>query len=342
MRMPFIAAIMTLALWAAAGTGAVPAFLPAWFAPIWRQEKPTIAVRVDSVQVVAAVRDDKGRIRDDLRKEDFILEEEGKPVEIEYFGRETDVPLTVGLLVDTSMSQMQVLQQAKSATLQFLRQVLRPAQDLAFLISFDIDAELLQGLTNDLVSLQRALQDARHPIAQGRPQFGTVLYDAIFLAANEVLRDQAGRKAIVLMSDGADYGSITDLDAALEEAQRADTVIYSMYYATPSRAAIALGRRGGGRMPRVIRAAPDGKKILKKLSEETGGRMFEITGKLTVTEIFRQIQEELRSQYILGFTPPTGFASKAFRRITLRAKDKRLKVFCRSGYYPQPNPKGRP
>lgn len=143
------------------------------------------------------------------------------------------------------------------------------------------------------------------------------------------------------MSDGADYGSITDLDAALEEAQRADTVIYSMYYATPSRAGIALGRRGGGRMPRVLRAAPDGKKVLKKLSEETGGRVFEITGKLTVTEIFRQIQEELRSQYILGFTPPAGFASKAFRRITLRAKDKRLKVFCRSGYYPQPKPEVR-
>jgi len=339
--MPFIAAIMTPALWAAAGAGAEPALLPAWFAPIWRQEKPTIAVRVDSVQVVATVRDDKGRIRDDLRKEDFILEEEGKPVEIEYFGRETDVPLTVGLLVDTSMSQMQVLQQAKSATLQFLRQVLRPDQDLAFLISFDIDAELLQGLTNDSMSLQRALQDARHPIAQGRPQFGTVLYDAIFLAANEVLRDQAGRKAIILMSDGADYGSITDLDAALQEAQRADTVIYSMYYATQSRAGIPLGRRGGGRMPRVIRAAPDGKKVLKKLSEETGGRMFEITGKLTVTEIFRQIQEELRSQYILGFTPPTGFAGKAFRRITLRTKDKRLKVFCRSGYYPQSKPEGR-
>jgi VWFA-related protein len=306
-----------------------------WLAPLYHQEKPTISVRVDAVQVVAIARDDKGRIRNDLRKEDFILEEEGKPLEIEYFARETDVPLTVGLLVDTSMSQMQVLQQSKSAILQFLRQVLRPAQDLAFLISFDVDSELLQNLTNDPQSLQRALQRARQPGTQSRPQFGTVLYDAIFLAADEVLKDQAGRKTIILTSDGADYGSITNMDSALEKAQRADTVIYSMYYSSPNRNPWIGARRGGGRMPRVVRTRADGKKVLQKLSDETGGRMFEISNQLTVAEIFRQIQEELRSQYILGFTPPKDFASKTFRKISLRVRDKKLKVICRAGYYPQ-------
>jgi VWFA-related protein len=303
--------------------------------PLAGQQQPTISVRVDEVQVVATVRDEKGRIRTDLVKEDFILEEEGKPVDLDYFSSKADLPLTLGLLIDTSMSQVRVLPEEKRASLQFLQQVMRPKEDLAFLISFDIDTELLQNLTNDLKAFQRAIQEARHPGTQNRPQFGTVLYDAVFLAADEVLKDQAGRKAIIMASDGADHGSIVNLESALEKAQRADTVIYSIYYSSRdgNRSVGVGGGRGG--LPRIILNPVNGKKALKKLSDETGGHLYEISNKLPLNEIFRQIQEELRSQYIFVFTPPKGFASKAFRKISLRTRDKKLKVFCRSGYYPR-------
>jgi VWFA-related protein len=293
-------------------------------------QQPTISVKVDEVQVLATVRDEKGRLRIDLAKEDFILEEEGKPVEVNYFARKADLPLTIGILIDTSMSQVQVLQEERRASLQFLQQVLRPRADMAFLITFDVEAQLLVSMTSDLKAFQGAIQRARLP---GR--FGTVLYDAVFLAADEVLKDQAGRKAIIIPSDGADHGSIVSLGSALEKAQLADTVIYSIFYGN-DRSSIGMGgRRGPMGIPRIILNLPNGKKVLKKLSDETGGRLYEISDKLPLTEIFRQIQEELRNQYIFGFTPPKGFASKAFRKITLRTRDKKLKVYCRSGYYPR-------
>lgn len=318
------------------------------FLPL-RQQQPTYSVKVAEVQIAAQVKDKNGRSIADLQKEDFILQEEGKPQEIEYFARQSDLALTLGLLVDTSMSQRQVLPEERRASLQFFQQVLRAERDLAFVISFDFEAKLLEDLTSDLGRLDNSLRDVALPRSRqapgnrgrgGRGGGGTVLYDAAFLAADEILRHQTGRKAIILISDGVDNGSIEKLESAVEAVQRADTVIYSIRYFDEN--AYAGGRSGrgmppgrrGGRGPGVMRTAVDGKQILQKLSNETGGSMFEVSRKLSLTEIFSRIQEELRSQYIIGYMPPKEDSKTGFRRITLRTKDKTLQVSCRSGYYP--------
>ena len=341
-------------------TAAILALIPLCALAL-QQEKPTFSVKVAEVQIAATVKDKDGKMNPNLRKEDFILEEEGKPQEIEYFGRQSDLGLTIGLLVDTSLSQRTLLQEERRASLQFFDQVLRPEKDLAFIISFDVEAGLLADLTGDVKQLDAALGRAQLPANErgravgrqgrgGRPgggrgggfgAMGTVLYDAAFLAADDILKNQTGRKAIILISDGVDVGSIESLDSAIEAVQRADTVLYSIrYYDENAYASAArFGRgmprgRGGRRGPGIGQQLPDGKKILQKLSEETGGGLFEVSRKLPLTEIFSRIQEELRSQYIIGYTPAKA-DSKAFRRISLRAKDKNLKVYCRSGYYPR-------
>ncbi len=321
-----------------------------------QQENPTFSIKVTEVQITATVKDKKGKMMPNLHKEDFLLEEEGKPQAIEYFGRQSDLALTLGLLVDTSMSQRQVLQEERIASLQFLDQVLRPEKDLAFIISFDVEAKLLADLTGNVKQLDAALSRAALPANKQGPGagrqgggggrrgggrgvgIGTVLYDAAFLAADEILKPQTGRKAIILISDGVDNGSIESMESAIEAVQRADTVIYCIRYYDENaysggRSGRGMppgpgGRRGPGGRPDL----PDGKKVLKKLAEETGGGMFEVSNKLPLGEIFRQIQEELRSQYILGYTPAKADA-KGFRRISLRTRDKDLKVSCRSGYY---------
>jgi VWFA-related protein len=312
-----------------------------------QQQQPTYSVKVAEVQIAAQVKDKNGRSIADLQKEDFILQDEGKPQEIEYFARQSDLALTLGLLVDTSMSQRQVLPEERRASVQFFQQVLRPEKDSAFVISFDFEAKLLEDLTSDLGRLDNSLRDVELPRSRpapgnrGRGGGGTVLYDAAFLAADEILRHQSGRKAIILLSDGVDNGSIEKLESAIEAVQRADTVIYSIRYYDEN--AYAGGRSGrgmppgrrGGRGPGVMRTAVDGKQILHRLSNETGGSMFEVSRKLSLTDIFSRIQEEMRSQYIIGYTPAKDDSKTGFRHITLRTRDKNLQVACRSGYYPR-------
>jgi VWFA-related protein len=315
------------------------------------QRPATIAIKVAEVQIAATVKDKDGRLALSLNKEDFLLEEDGKPIGIEYFAKQSDLALTLGLLVDSSMSQRQVLQEERNASLQFLRQVLRPEKDLAFVIGFDFEARLMEGLTSDPDRLDRALREIELPRneRQNRPApgrrgagggVGTVLYDASYLAADEILRHEAGRKSIILLSDGVDMGSIESLDSAIEAVQRADTMAYCIRYYDrnayglgPFIGGFPGGRRGGARGRGAVGPAPDGKKVLTRLAGETGGSMFEVTGKLPLAEIFNRIQEELRSQYLIGYTPPKEETKPGFHRITLRTKDKKLKVLCRSGYY---------
>ncbi len=331
------------------------------------QVSPTYKVNVNVVNVLATVRDQKGRIVSDLSKDDFILEEEGKRQEISYFSRQTDLPLTIGLLIDTSISQIRLIEDERSASYQFLDQVLRPDQDKAFVIKFDFEAELLQDLTNSRASLQKALNALKAPLqlrrsengsgssawpgivfaqwpggipggrrggggrrgpypGQRRTQGGgTVLFDSVFLASDEILKNQEGRKAIVLISDGVDHGSKVNEKDATDAAHRADVLVYSIRY-YDSRAYSDSGTFG--------REGSAGEKALETLSQETGGRMFEVTKKLTLKEIYDQIQEELRNQYNIGYTPSdTGGAG--FRHIKLLTKDGKLQVVTRAGYYPR-------
>jgi VWFA-related protein len=316
------------------------------------QQQPSFSVEVDVLQIVATVRDGEGRLVTNLGKEDFILEEEGSPQEIEYFVRAADLPLTIGLLVDSSMSQRGILQEEREASYRFLDEVLRPEEDRVFVISFDVDAELLQDLTSDLRPLQDSLKEVQVPSSEDRRRrVGTVLYDAVFLSSDEIMQEQSGRKALILLSDGVDFGSLVKPNVAIEAAQRADTIIYGIRYYDKnaySRAGGGMGRGGrGGRPPGSGPGGnpggrpggqgggrpPDGKAVLKELSQETGGTLFEVSKKISLDEVFAQIEEELRNQYIIGFTPKPGDGDDDYRRIRVKTKDKELTVQSRSGYY---------
>lgn len=294
------------------------------------QEPPTIKVEVNIVNLLCSVRNDKGALISDLTKDDFLVSEEGKPQEIRYFTRETDLPLTIGLLVDVSGSEKNLIETERRAAHNFFSNVLRK-KDLAFLISFGAEAELVQDLTGSLVLLRDGLDSLKlstpPPMVQSGPvptiykQRGTVLFDAVYLAATERLRSEVGRKAIVLITDGMDEGSRLKLTDAIEAAQKADAIIYSIYYADPR-------FYGGGRV-----FGGGGNGDLRRMSEETGGRMFEVGRRTTLEDIFRQIQEEMRSQYAIGYTPLNPAKDAAFRRIEIKTRQRDLKVQARKGYY---------
>jgi len=332
----------------------------------WRlrsQQAPTFSAEVRVVNVLATVRNKQGEIIRNLRKDDFMLQEDGRPQTIRYFTQETDLPLTLGLLVDTSMSQRRVLDQERSASLTFLDQVLRVNKDMAFVIHFDRDVELLQDLTSSRQKLQSALGLLQTPQpAQGggsnspgsQPGSrrrggggGTTLYDAVYLASNELMKKQQGRKALIVLSDGVDTGSKETLASAIEAAQRADTLVYSIQFADeqaygnrggfggPGMGGMGrMGRRGGWppRYPQQTR--PDGKKILEQISKETGARLFEVSKKQPIEQIYGRIQEELRNQYNLGYTPDRANPGAGYHKIILATtQQKHLIVQARDGYY---------
>ena len=334
-------------------------------------------MHVKVVNVLATVRDKKGVIVRDLTQNDFELKDQDRPQTIRYFAHETDLPLTLGLLVDTSMSQRRVLGEERDASATFLDQVLRVDKDQAFVIHFDHEVELLQDLTSSRQKLQAAIALLQTPQrsqasngdpsdpgqgrgggsgGRGRGGYGgggTALYDAIYLASNDVTAKQSGRKALIVLSDGVDRGSKKTLASAIEAAQRADTLVYSILFADEEGyggggygghhgmgggmggmggMGGGMGRHGGG-YPRPQESRPDGKKILEKLSKETGGRFFEASKKHPIDETFSQIQEELRSQYSLGYTPDPPDTAAGYHKITLTVKKKDLTVQARDGYY---------
>ncbi len=209
------------------------------------QETPTFSSDVKVVNVLATVRDKKGTIVNNLTKDDFKLTQDGQPETIRYFTRETDAPLTLGLLVDTSLSQRRVIEQERSASYAFLNEFMRVDKDKAFIIHFDWEIELLQDLTTDHKKLEAALDKVDMPQfdqakAGARQGGGTTLYDAIFLASDELMQKQQGRKALILLTDGVDEGSKVRLDRAVEAAQRSNTLVYSILYADPD----AYGHQG--------------------------------------------------------------------------------------------------
>jgi VWFA-related protein len=347
----------------------------------------TIAVDVKVVTLPVTVRDKHGKIVRDLAKDDFTLQEDGRPQTIRYFSQEANLPLTLGLLVDTSRSQTNVLDAERNASRGFLDQMLVQEKDKAFLIHFDREVELLQDLTSSREKLQAALELLKTPSDRDRSNDpndsgdsrsgsgshhggGTQLYDAVFLASNELMKKQQGRKALVILSDGVDRGSKTSLESTIESAQRADTVVYSIYFADSHREDRNEGQRRGGGMGRGGgggwpgggggwpgggggwpggggggRGGPgggqrhpeeprtDGKKILERISRETGGRFFEVSKKESVGEIYTSIVEELRTQYSMGYTPDKDSAASGYHHVTLAVKRKDLTVQTREGYY---------
>ena len=289
-----------------------------------------IRVDVSLVNVLASVRDKHGGLVGNLTKDDFVVLEDGKPQEIKYFTRETDLPLTIGLLVDVSASQENLIGIERDAAFRFFSQVLRK-KDEAFLISFGEEAELLQDFTSSPKLLQAGLDQLRvssgvsglHPgpvPTMSQPR-GTVLFDATYLAANEKLKREVGRKAIVLITDGEDQGSRLRREEAIEAAQKADAVIYSIYYADTG-----FYSRGG-----FFSHVSDGD--LRKMSDETGGHVFHVDRKHDLASVFKELQDEMRSQYAIGYTPANDKKDGSYRHLEIKAKSKDLKVQARKGYY---------
>jgi VWFA-related protein len=321
-----------------------------------RSQQPKIAVETKMVTVFATVRDKKSQIVSTLNKDDFALDEDGRPQTISYFAREKDLPLTIGLLVDTSFSQRHVLAEERSASSTFVDHVLREdMKDQAFVIHFDHEVELLQDLTPSRKKLDAALGLLDTPQAEDANEDGehhhgggTMLYDAVYLASDELMKKQQGRKALIVLTDGVDRGSKETLPDAIEAAQRADTVVYSVFFKSEEPYGQHEGHGHGGwghggpggpgsggphGPQQQNRERPDGKKILEKVSSETGGRLFEVSKKQPVDNIYTQIELELRSQYILGYSPDKSQTDADYHKIHLVTKQKDLTVQARDGYY---------
>jgi VWFA-related protein len=311
-------------------------------------QTPTFSADVKVVSVLATVRDKKGQIVRDLAKGDFLLDEDGRSQSIKYFEQESNLPLTLGLLVDTSPSQRRVLDDERSASYKFFDQVLREDKDVAFVIHFDAEVELLQDITSSRQRLEKALGSMGEDDARQRPQWGqrdpgpaagggrrsgrggrggTALYDATLLASDDLMRKQKGRKALIVLTDGVDTASRVRLEAGVEAAQRADTLVYSVWFEDPDAYGGGFGGMGRGRDP------SDGWKALQTISRETGGRVYEVTRKQTIAQVYQAIEEDLRHQYSIGYTPDrTG--GPGYRRIHLTTTQKGLVVTAREGYYP--------
>jgi VWFA-related protein len=339
----------------------------------------TLSVDVKVVTLPVTVRDKHGAIVSNLTKQDFTLTEDGHPQTIKYFNLDTNLPLTLGLLVDSSMSQRTVIDQEKTASKSFLDEMLKVDKDKAFIIHFDWQVELLQDLTASRDKLKSAVDlievssrqrdnDSSDDSSGGHRSMrggGTQLYDAIYLASDDMMKKQQGRKALIVLTDGVDRGSKETLNSAIEAAQRADTEVYSIYFKGEHDSSNngggnpGMGRHGGmgypgggggypgggggypgggGGYPRggqrpSSEPRVDGKKILAQISSETGGRMFEVSKKETVEQIYATIAEELRSQYVLGYTPDKTNSGPGYHKLALTTDKKDVTVQTRAGYY---------
>ena len=361
---------------------------------------PTLKVDTRLVMVPVIVRDRKGQLIRNLKQADFTLSENNKPQTIKYFDKDSEAPLTVGLLVDVSGSQRNVLDEERTASSAFLDTLLRPDKDKAFIVQFGHQADLLADITASLPRLEAGLK--KIDADTDRPQFaqtpgngqdngsgntqgngggnnggyggrgghrggngsggyhggGTVLYDAIYLSSNEVIHKQTNRKALILLTDGNDRGSRESISAAIEAAQRADTTVYAIYFKGEEHSnggGFPGGGRhggmgggfpgmgggwpggggrgnGGGGQGRGGEQRVDGRKILERICGETGGSVFEVTGKQHIDDIYKQISEELRSEYRLGFTPAD--TSEGYHRLIVDLpNDRKSSIQARDGYY---------
>jgi len=301
------------------------------------QSAATLQVNVNVVQLFFNVKDKKGALIPDLKKENFHILEDGKPQTIKYFAAESNLPLTLGILIDSSGSQERVLDMEKEVGGDFLSQILRD-KDLAFVISFDVDVDLLQDFTNSVHLLKTALNSAKINTGggggtgipglgggtiptQGAPR-GTLLYDAVYLASHDELAQQVGRKAMILLTDGEDQGSRLKIRDAIEAAQKSDSIVYVLLCA--DRGFYGFGGYSGDRE-------------MRKLTEETGGRVIEVGNKFEkLKQGFDQIANELRSQYNIGYTPANSKLDGTYRKVQIQTDNKDYKIQARAGYYAVP------
>jgi VWFA-related protein len=343
------------------------------------QPAATLKIQAREVVLPVTVRDKKGALVTTLKIGDFTLTEDGRPQTIKSFTRESNLPFRLGLLVDTSRSVSAAMDEERKAAGAFVDTMLpekpNATPDQAFLIHFDHEVELLEDFTASRPKLHRELDgmgttraaqnDSQLPESGGDEQGGqahgrrggTQLYDAIFLACDELMKQQTGRKALVVFSDGVDRGSKMDLNDAVDAADRAGLAVYTIYFKGEqerSQSGAPGGGHHGGGWPGGGGGYPgggypgggghhggggssqpevDGKKIMEKIATRTGGRYFEAKSKEKLEEIYGQIAEELRGQYLLTYTPDMVDKEGGFHKIVLKAGKDDLTVVTREGYY---------
>ncbi len=285
------------------------AAVPAW-------QEPTFTSSVKVVSLLVSVKNKKGELNPDLAQTDFQVFEDGRKQTIKYFARQSDLPLTIGLLIDVSMSQEHVLDAERSACFRFLDQVLRPHQDKVFITQFDsriITRQELTGSWKDLNdSLSAVETPSRKQLGQGIGT-GTRVFDTVLQAA-AMMKPVQGRKAVMILSDGDDNDSEANLDSAIEAALKADMLIYSILFTD--------GYGGGA-----------GQHALEKMAYETGGAYFAVSKKLSIDQIFDRIQTELRSQYNIGYVSDKAVDIPEFRKLQVTTSDKAFKVQTRTRYW---------
>ncbi len=284
-------------------------------------QEASFASGIQVVNVLATVRDKNANFIRNLTQDDFSILEDGRPQTIRYFSSETNLPLTIGLLVDTSLSQTKVLDAERGASFRFIDQVLRDKTDHVFVMQFDMNVKTKQALTNSRADLQESLRLVNTPTRQELSiQYGggTLLYDAISDACKQVMQKQQGRKALIVLSDGRDDGSNATLAAAVQQAQRTNTLIYTILFT------------GGGF------GSAQGKNVMQRLAQQTGGSYFAVARNLNIDQIFGQVEEDLRSQYSIGYVSDQPSETPGFRKLQLTTKKPALTVNARDRYWAGP------
>jgi VWFA-related protein len=308
----------------------------------------TLKVQANLVSLYFTVKDKHGALIPNLTRDDCTVFENKQPQKLRSFAAEADQPLTLGILLDTSGSQTNVLPMEQQTGAAFLKSILRQ-KDEAFLISFDVDVNLLEDYTNSASRLSRAMDKAEINTAggngsmgvpgigqgpvptQGAPK-GTLLFDAVYLAANDKLRSETGRKAMILLTDGGDQGSRYRLRDAIEAAQKANAIVYVLLIADRG-----FYSRGG-----IMLGGDNGEAAMRKMAEDTGGRMIDVgnNGK-KMEDAFAQIEDELRTQYVASYTPTDQNLDGSYRPVAVQCKGDSLRVQARKGYYALPNDAGQ-
>lgn len=326
------------------------AFWP-WVQAGTEASSPVFSTNVQVVNLFAVAHDATGRLRSDLTKDNFALRVDGKLQTIAYFSQQTNLPLTLGVLVDTSASMLRVLDEERTAASKFLKQILREDTDQAFLVGFDRNVRLLQGLTSSRRKLQSGLgvldsqtwferqMAERRSGNDTRRGASTALYDAVVHSSKSYLRIPAGRKAIVLLSDGVDDGSTNSLKDAVTAALQSNTAIYCIHiFNRASYSADSSGKSSGAMInspedKRHQREIFYGKGVLLYLAQQTGGEFFEAAEEQNLQAVFARIEQELRSQYSLGFSPSAQQATQGFHSVTLHVTSPGFTVQTRKSYF---------